>query len=130
MCIFLKFGEYYPPPALTFDNVVVTNPISCFGFSDGVVSLQGLGGAGGYSYSFDGSAFQTNGLFGGQSAGDYNITVQDNNNCSYTENYVLIEPQAVSLGASVFSDYNGQDISCNGFADGIIEVSALSLIHI
>lgn len=113
-----------PPPALTFDNIVVTNPISCFEFSDGVVSLQGLGGAGGYSYSFDGSAFQANGLFGGQSAGDYNITVQDNNNCSYTENYVLSEPQAVGLGASVFSDYNGQDISCNGFVDGIIEVSA------
>ena len=104
------------PNPLSFDFITTTSQISCNGFSDGEVSVQAIGGAGGYVYSSDGGiTTQATGVFSNLSANTYVSVVIDDNNCSFNELYILSQPQAVNIvSASVISDFNGSQISCFG----------------
>ena len=60
-------------------------------------------------------------IFG--TAGTYEFTVIDDNNCSYNEFYDLNQPSELSIvSATVTSDYNGSQVSCFGASDAIITV--------
>jgi hypothetical protein len=57
-------------------------------------------------------------------AGNYIVTVTDNNGCSLTTNVSINEPLiGVNAIANVSSNYNGSQVSCPGDCDG--EVTAL-----
>jgi gliding motility-associated-like protein len=112
------------PTPLSFDFITTITPISCNGFSDGEISLLGEDGVGAYIYSIDGGATtQTSGDFTSLTAGTYEFTVIDDNNCSYNEFYDLNQPSELSIvSATVTSDYNGSQVSCFGASDAIITV--------
>ena len=49
------------------------------------------------------------------------MEVEDNNGCTSLYSPIVIgEPLDVSVELSVISDYNGTDVSCFGYSDGII----------
>ena len=50
----------------------------------GSVEVNGSGGTSPYSYSIDGTTFQTSGTFSGLSAGFYTITAEDSDGCTST----------------------------------------------
>ncbi|MDG2433286.1 SprB repeat-containing protein, partial [Flavobacterium sp.] len=80
--------------------------ISCFGFSNGSVLLSGAGGAGGYTYSFNGSAFTTSATYLGLSAGiAYPYQVKDSKECVASGTITLTQPTqlVVSATATPFS---------------------------
>lgn len=111
------------PTALDFDPVTVNLLISCNGEADGKITLSAVGGAGGYDYSITGGAPYGDGAgFAGLSAGIYQIAVQDDNGCEWTENYELTEPDVLQFTASITSNYNGEDVSCYLENDGVITV--------
>ena len=112
------------PPAIAFDFITTTSPISCYGFNDGVISAQGINGVGGYEYSIDGGVtVQASGVFPSLSAGDYEITIFDDNNCEFSETYSLTQPQEISiLSTAVTSDYNGSEVSCFGASDAVLNI--------
>ncbi len=56
-------------------------------------------------------------------AGTYTVTVTDVNGCVTTASLTVTEPTVLTSSASVTSDYNGQDVSCNGSTDGSISVN-------
>jgi hypothetical protein len=58
----------------------------------------------------------------GLSAGTYNLTVTDSNGCKISDSYVITEPPPIVL-TSTLSDFNGFNISCNGEADGTIDIT-------
>lgn len=79
------------------DNVLVTpnasaptgletnNTLSSCTASTGSTTVQGSGGAGGYSYSINGGAsFQGTGTFSNLAPGPYTVTIQDANGCQGT----------------------------------------------
>jgi large repetitive protein len=111
------------PAALDFDPVTVDLLISCNGEDDGKITLSAAGGVGGYDYSITGGApFQDGAGFAGLSAGTYQIAVQDDNGCEWSESYELTEPDVLQFTASVTSNYNGEQISCYQGNDGVITV--------
>ena len=114
------------PQPLFQDPVIVSSPISCNGFSDGEITIQAVGGAGGYTYSLDnGVTAQGSPVFTNLSASTINIYVEDINGCSSQDNFTLNEPDALSLNSvTVVSDYNGSQLSCPLSSDATIEIQA------
>ena len=88
----------------------ITNPtvaatpvqISCNGGSDGSVTLAGSGGSGGFTYSFNGSAFTATATYSGLSAGiAYGYQVKDSKGCVSTPATItLTQPTALVVSAS------------------------------
>lgn len=90
--------------------------VSCFGDSDGSAGSTVTGGATPYSYSWSNGPTTSN--ITGLSAGTYTLTVTDDNGCTIVGSATLTNPSQLTSTASVTSNYNGEDISCNGVTDG------------
>jgi gliding motility-associated-like protein len=114
------------PQPLSQDPIIVSSPISCNGFSDGEITIQAVGGAGGYTYSLDnGVTAQGSPVFTNLSASTINVYIEDVNGCSSQDNFTLNEPDALSLNSvTVVSDYNGSQLSCPLSSDATIEIQA------
>ena len=93
--------------------------ISCFGISDGIISVNTFGGTTPYSLNIEDSASQIFGLSGDQiltdlSAGLYFINLEDANGCVLGLPLVLQEPDPLSIESTII------DVSCFGEMDGQI----------
>lgn len=100
-----------PPPFTTTSSV---EPISCNGSSDGEFTITTSGGQPPFSYSLNGGFFQSNSTFGNLSAGVYNITIRDAQNCETAINpVVLVDPAPIVLAFTTTAS--------NG-TDGVIDV--------
>ena len=100
--------------------VAPTTMVSCFGFSDGVITVTGLGGIPPYEYSFLGAPFDTTSTFTGLSVGTYSVEVRDSNQCLFTiSNIQITQPNILLLNIDSISN-----VLCNGDCNGLIEVSA------
>jgi hypothetical protein len=116
------------PPTVLIANVVVSSnyngsDVTCIGANDGSINLTASGGAPNYTYNWDNGIGATEDPTN-LTAGTYNVTVTDANGCTATNSITLNDPTAVSANAVVSSNYNGQDISCNGGNDGAIDLTA------
>ncbi len=91
-------------------SIVVDSNVTCNGFSNGGLTASGSGGTGPYNYLWsnnDVTDFTT-----GLAAGNYTVTVTDQNGCTATATETVTEPTMLSATAS------GTDPTCNGGADG------------
>ncbi|WP_316632393.1 T9SS type A sorting domain-containing protein [uncultured Flavobacterium sp.] len=100
-----------PTNALVASAGAQTN-INCFGGSTGSATVSVTGGTGSYSYSWapsGGTAATATGL----SAGNYTVTVTDDNGCQDTHVFNITQPVAAlsattaSIGVSCFNGSNG-----------------------
>ena len=99
--------------------------ISCFGYSDGSIHFQNpSGGNSPYQYSIDGATFTNSMNYPGLSAGNYPVTLQDDNDCETVHNITLTEPDEFLINFTIDSSYGPTNtpISCPGFCDGGISV--------
>lgn len=121
-----------PPPPVTATAAVTSNyngqQISCNGASDGELTVTAGGGVGTYTYLLNqipaNVTGATTGIFTGLPAGTYTVTVRDANNCPVTTSPITItQPAVLGATAAVTSNYNGQQISCNGASDGRIAIT-------
>ena len=106
----------YDLPIVTATPVATT----CFGFSDGSISVVATGGSGIYT-TYTWSPAQPNspnasGLY----AGNYAVTVKDSYNCIGVDSATVTEPAPLVVSAS------RNDISCNGLCDGNLFSSVVS----
>ena len=103
------------PLNITFSSV---NNASCFGFTDGSITIDvtSLGGTPPYYYSWDDPAGSTTPFVSGLAAGTYSCTVTDANTCTNTFSQTITEP------ASLVSNLIISDANCNG-ALGLATVS-------
>jgi len=116
------------PTPVTCDSKVISDfngeDVSCNGATDGEALAEGSGGVAPYMYSWDAAAgSQTTNVATGLGAGTYSVTITDANGCECITSVTLTEPDPTSATAVVTSDYNGEDISCNGASDGSAEVT-------
>jgi gliding motility-associated-like protein len=102
------------PPAIVIDNIV-TSDVTCFGGSNGSITVTASGGTGLLQYSINGGAYQATGDFSGLTAGNHTIRVRDGNNCVLLQDVTLTEPAAL-----LFTNQTPTDITCNGLTDGTI----------
>lgn len=107
------------PPQLTIDAAnTFTEPVTCFGLSDGSATVTATGGTPPYNY-----VWQTG--FPGQTinnleADTYNATITDANGCSYQYAAIVTEPETL---VAIIDILVTQDVSCFGLSDGEITVA-------
>ncbi|MBI2269846.1 MAG: SprB repeat-containing protein, partial [Bacteroidetes bacterium] len=99
-------------PAPLAVNSVVTN-VSCFGGSNGGVSLSPWGGIPSYTYLWQ-PGNQTGSSVTAIAIGTYSVTVRDSKNCQITATYAITQPPQLSVTLST------TDVSCFGGNDGSI----------
>ena len=107
-----------PIEALT--ATATPNHVSCFGNSDGFVTLNIVGGTAPYSYNWTGPGTftATTKNISGLAAGTYSVTITDHNGCQFTVNSVTIaQPDMLSLSGSQIN------VKCFGGSDGEIDLS-------
>jgi subtilisin-like proprotein convertase family protein len=103
--------------ALTKDSLV--SPL-CYGYTDGKIFTTFSGGTQPYSYKWNtgGVAFQKD-IFN-LSAGNYSLTVTDQNQCSLVKNFTLSQPNSFAIQVN-----SVDSIMCNGGNDGGIDVNLI-----
>lgn len=84
-------------PSTIEASAAVTSEILCNGETGGI-TVTASGGSGTLEYSIDDSDFQTSPVFGLLSAGEYTITVQDENGCTEEIDVVVEEPAQLTAG--------------------------------
>ncbi|MCK9498222.1 MAG: gliding motility-associated C-terminal domain-containing protein, partial [Bacteroidales bacterium] len=107
-------------PASPLSLQIFKKDISCYGYTDGEISISAKGGSPEYSYLWK----YNNHNFTGSSAsnlsgGIYNITVVDSQNCDLDTLVVINEPKPIEYS---FVSVNP---SCIGNDDGYIEISII-----
>ena len=88
--------------ASTIDFELTSSPVSCFGDSDGRISVENVtGGTSPYVYSSDNESFTTSPIMIGLEAGTYTIAVQDAEGCISTNEITIEEPDEIVVDAGV-----------------------------
>jgi gliding motility-associated-like protein len=108
-CITQSIANVTAPTAIT--SAVSSVPATCFGNSDGSVTIVASGGTPGYSYTWSpgGSGATT---VSGLPAGTYTCTITDAAACSFVSSVFLGEPKILTAGNT------SSDITCNGLKNG------------
>jgi gliding motility-associated-like protein len=105
--------------------LVVTSFATCPAFSNGSISLTVSGGSSPYSYAWTGPSSYTSSAedIGGLMAGNYNLTLTDANGCQKQMTITVSQPGTLTLSNTTSSYVGGNNISCNGFIDGSIDLT-------
>jgi gliding motility-associated-like protein len=102
-------------------SVSSINP-TCFGATNGSITITATGGNGAIQYSINGGGtWQNSNVFSNLGAGFYNVWVKDASGCTviYPGNSVILtQPQPISIFI------NKVDASCNGSSTGRIDIFA------
>ena len=112
-CTTVSSANITQPITLSISVSSSVNP-TCFGSSNGSITVSASGGTIGYQYSLNGGPNQLSPTFNSIGAGTYTITVTDANGCTSTTNATLTQPTAIS-SSSVISN-----VTCNGLCNGQI----------
>ncbi len=96
----------------------ITEDVSCFNSTDGLIQLIATGGSGSYIFN-DGNNSNTTGLFENLSPGSYEFTITDDNACSTQVNTEIGSPAAIE--AEVQSTTAA---GCDGEANGGFAIEA------
>jgi hypothetical protein len=71
--------------------------VNCFGDASGVIEVNATGGTGSYSYSVNGGALSTTNSIGNLTAGAYEVTVYDANQCTSVVSNLSIDQPASAV---------------------------------
>ncbi len=102
------------------NQIIITSSVlnvMCSGDNTGVIYTNASGGTGTLQYSLDGITYQSGTVFGGLTADNYTIYVQDANGCVETHEAIVAEPVALTVNYTVL------DVVCAGGNDGVIDLT-------
>ncbi len=102
-----------PPSALAVASSV--SQITCNGAADGIINLTPSGGAAPYTFNWSNGG--TSEDLSNLSAGNYTVTVTDNNGCTYSEGFTITDPPILTLSGVA------SDVDCNAAANGTINIT-------
>ena len=103
-------------PATLLTLTTATSPVKCFDGTDGSASVVASGGGTTYAYSWDTGAATA--AITGLRAGEYGVTVTDNNGC------VKISPVKVDQPSRLMLTTTNTPVKCFGGSDGTATVTA------
>lgn len=98
-------------PAAVSVGLMSYSNASCNGVCDGSLSL-GASGVSPYTFSIDGSNYQTSNSFSNMCAGSYTYYAQDANGCVGSSTINISEPAVLTIG------FSSANMSCHGICDG------------
>ena len=125
-CYSITEFEITSPEEFIID--VYPNQIQCYG-EYGTADLSISGGTPPYEISWTnqltGEEINPSMLLGGEDGITYNLVVTDQNQCIQTNTFIINpEPEEIIIENldEMTSNYNGYEISCNGYNDGYIDL--------
>ena len=99
---------------------LVNERVSCNGDTDGELTVEAQGGVGGFSYVWlDGPTTPDRDML---APGNYTVSVTDANMCTFLYQTSIDEPDPFQVVLNQSATF---DVSCNGAADGTINVDTL-----
>ncbi|MEX1002465.1 MAG: PKD domain-containing protein [Crocinitomicaceae bacterium] len=104
---------------MIIDFITMTTP-SCNGMADGSIETGINGGTAPYTYSWNTQPNQQSAIASGLSAGDYTLSLTDDNGCVLTADTTLTEPEVLQANAQVIGN-----IICYGDSAGVIMVEGI-----
>ena len=104
-------------PAAAISATANATAVSCFGNATGSLNITVNGGTSPYTYAWSNN--QTSQNINSLTAGNYTVTITDANNCQFTFNSIVSEPQAA---LSVSETIN--QVLCHGGNSGNISLAA------
>ncbi len=131
----LSAGTYYVTVSegecVGTDSITINEPtqlaydyeqdsVSCYGYSDGSITLNITGGIPSYSYTWSPSGYtQNDSVYSGLPEGSYAVTITDANGCSIAIPKIEVrQPNALS------TQITATDASCYGTSDGTATITA------
>ena len=108
---------YISQPNPLNPNLLVTD-ISCFGYSDGVISSNTSGGTSPYIFNWSGpnSLSSSSDSIINLNFGEYVLFLTDFNECEYTDTVTITEPLPIAFGVSYINP------TCNNYTNGTISL--------
>ncbi|MBS0000832.1 MAG: hypothetical protein KFF73_17755 [Cyclobacteriaceae bacterium] len=95
--------------------VSVSSMEATCGVDDGSLTISASGGSGDYTYSINGTDFQSSATFQNLGAGNYTVTARDVNECSASGSAIIESTSGITLTAEVTSvagcDSNNGELS-------------------
>lgn len=104
-----------PANGITFSPFDTTEP-TCFGGSNGTITVNVTGGTPPYNYLWS-AGNQVTQTATGLAAGSYTVTVADDSLCSATSSISISQPAQIQISGSVIND------SCAGNSDGSVTLT-------
>lgn len=101
-------------------STVTSTATGCPGANNGSATLTPTSGTGPYTYSINGTTFQSSNTFTGLAGGNYTITFNDAVGCSGTK------PVTVADGTAITGTATSTSTSCPGATNGTITATATS----
>jgi fibronectin type 3 domain-containing protein len=114
---------------------VATNSPTCSQGSNGGFTVAAAGGSGTYTYSTNGTVFQSSGVFTGLPAGTYTVTASDAAGGTATTTVAISQPVALAAGSPTYSRAAGVQTKiaitnllalANKWADGTVALSSVN----
>lgn len=111
----VQFNIQEPPP---FEVTSTTADVSCAGECDGSVGVEATGGTGNLVYSWQPAGLDGDGTpnVDNLCAGQYSLTISDQNSCDTTVVFVIEEPEPITLTV------NKTGITCGNVCTGAAQV--------
>jgi hypothetical protein len=106
-------------PDLTLSLTTQTNPVRCYGESNGEITLAGGGGWSNYSYADTAMSWTQIDQFTGLPAGIHRFFVRDNRNCVDSIDVEMTQPDTL-----VITDAQVTQPLCYGDANGTVNIAA------
>ncbi|MGE5406907.1 MAG: gliding motility-associated C-terminal domain-containing protein, partial [Methanosarcina sp.] len=123
------------PPQLTFDKQIKSlnsYEISCFGRSDGQISVNPTSGNAPFAYSWAGPGgfISTDKDLQNLKAGEYHLKITDSNMCNATDTITMREPGPLGMTFALSSsNAGGFNINCAGDSTGLIIVQPINSVN-
>jgi hypothetical protein len=103
------------PSPLT--GTITKNDVTCFGTSNGSISVIGKGGTPSYLYSLNNGDYTNTNSWINLIPGSYSVSVKDANDCIYNTSVVITQPQPLVI------NIDGVTNTCQGSANGVINIT-------
>ncbi len=119
-CSAIHTFDIYQPNTGLSASIASQSNITCNTLCNGSANVTASGGLGNYTFSWNTIPIQTTALVSGLCAGNYTVTVSDNNSsgCTASASLIINEPPILTAGVSVFNP------TCNGGNNATATVTA------
>jgi len=117
-CTFNMSVTITQPGSAVSGRIESQTNLSCYGGSNGSVTVAGSGGISPYTYKIDNGAEQSSGMFTGLVAGLHTVTIRDSNGCTFNKPVTITQPESAVSGR-IESQTN---VSCYGGSNGSVTV--------
>lgn len=119
-CSSMQLFDIFQPNSQLSASIASSTNITCNALCNGSATVTAIGGTGNYTYSWNTTPEQTTAAISGICAGNYTVSVNDNDTsgCSTSATLIITEPPLLTTSVSVFNS------NCNGGNDATATVTA------